>query len=214
MSQALTDSKTSPTISGGGDDSRNLAIIYGSLGTLIAFATLIVAVLSWMRSHRQKLDSQHQANGDIEMQSSPSKYSSHAKEDHRTTTDNHKYAIHKSPSKTAAEAHLEQQHAPNDVTAHCRPYPSASISFRTRWERHRTIIAHQRKLPSFRLYRQLRFSVSCSSRRVLLAESLGSRPQICLATEDQIDFETNSVYKSQRPVFEEERMQHSKRLRS
>jgi hypothetical protein len=51
------------------DDSRNLAIIYGSLGTLIAFASLIFAVLSWLKSRRQKLATQHSTSDDLELQS-------------------------------------------------------------------------------------------------------------------------------------------------
>lgn len=54
-------------------DSRNLAIVYGSLGTLIAFASLIFAVLSWLRSRRQKLATQHQTSNDIELQSNISR---------------------------------------------------------------------------------------------------------------------------------------------
>jgi hypothetical protein len=51
------------------DDSRNLAIIYGSLGTLIAFASLMFAVLSWLKSRRQKLATQDRSFDDLELQS-------------------------------------------------------------------------------------------------------------------------------------------------
>lgn len=47
-------------------DARNLAIIYGSLGTLIAFASLIFAILSWKRSCHQRL-STHRRSNDLEM---------------------------------------------------------------------------------------------------------------------------------------------------
>jgi hypothetical protein len=50
------------------DDSRNLAIIYGSLGTLIAFASLIFAVLSWLKSRRQTHATATQSSDDLELQ--------------------------------------------------------------------------------------------------------------------------------------------------
>jgi hypothetical protein len=71
--QTSAGSKTNPT-DVDGDDSRNIAIIYGSLGILIAFASLVVAVLSWLRSHRQRLVIQHRANNDMELQSSTSQH--------------------------------------------------------------------------------------------------------------------------------------------
>jgi hypothetical protein len=47
-------------------DARNLAIIYGSLGTLIAFGSLIFAILSWMRSRHQRLAAR-QTSDDVEL---------------------------------------------------------------------------------------------------------------------------------------------------
>ncbi|GAB7322312.1 hypothetical protein MBLNU13_g03289t1 [Cladosporium sp. NU13] len=47
-------------------DARNLAIIYGSLGTLIAFASLIFAILSWKRSRHHRLSTHHGSN-DLEL---------------------------------------------------------------------------------------------------------------------------------------------------
>lgn len=47
-------------------DARNLAIVYGSLGTLIAFGSLIFAILSWMRSRHQRLAA-HRAPNDVEL---------------------------------------------------------------------------------------------------------------------------------------------------
>jgi len=47
-------------------DARNLAIVYGSLGTLIAFASLIFAILSWMRSRHQRLAA-HATSDDVEL---------------------------------------------------------------------------------------------------------------------------------------------------
>ena len=49
------------------NDSRNLAIIYGSLGTLIAFASLVFAVLSWLRSRHHKAAAQDQSSVDVEL---------------------------------------------------------------------------------------------------------------------------------------------------
>jgi hypothetical protein len=68
MSLTTADLKALPNLVD--DDSRNLAIIYGSLGTLIAFASLIFAVLSWLKSHRQKLATatQHRTSDDLELQ--------------------------------------------------------------------------------------------------------------------------------------------------
>lgn len=48
-------------------DARNLAIIFGILGALIAFANLIVAILSWIRSRHQRLAAQHRTTGDVEL---------------------------------------------------------------------------------------------------------------------------------------------------
>jgi hypothetical protein len=67
MSLTTADLKALPSLVD--DDSRNLAIIYGSLGTLIAFASLIFAVLSWLKSRRQKLATQHSTSDDLEPQS-------------------------------------------------------------------------------------------------------------------------------------------------
>lgn len=53
-------------------DSRNLAIVYGSLGTLIALASLVFAVLSWRRSRQQTLASRRRTSDDIELQSNAS----------------------------------------------------------------------------------------------------------------------------------------------
>jgi hypothetical protein len=50
-------------------NSRKLAIVYGSLGTLITFASLVFAVLTWRRSHQQRLAAQQEATGDLELQS-------------------------------------------------------------------------------------------------------------------------------------------------
>lgn len=50
-------------------DARNLAIIYGSLGTLIAFASLIFAFLSWLRSRRSKHAAPHHASDGVELES-------------------------------------------------------------------------------------------------------------------------------------------------
>lgn len=47
-------------------DARNIAIVYGSLGTLIAFGSLIFAILSWMRSRHQRLAA-HRASNDVEL---------------------------------------------------------------------------------------------------------------------------------------------------
>jgi hypothetical protein len=67
MSLKTADLKALPNLVD--DDSRNLAIVYGSLGTLIAFASLIFAVLSWLKSRRQKLATQHRTSDDLELQS-------------------------------------------------------------------------------------------------------------------------------------------------
>jgi hypothetical protein len=69
MSLTTADLKALPNLVD--DGSRNLAIIYGSLGTLIAFASLIFAILSWIRSRRQKLATatQHRTSDDLELQS-------------------------------------------------------------------------------------------------------------------------------------------------
>lgn len=48
-------------------DARKLAILYGSLGALIAFANLIFAILTWMRSRRQRLAAQHHTPDDVEL---------------------------------------------------------------------------------------------------------------------------------------------------
>jgi hypothetical protein len=48
-------------------DARNLAIVFGSLGALIAFANLIFAILSWMRSRHQRLAAQHRTSDDVEL---------------------------------------------------------------------------------------------------------------------------------------------------
>jgi hypothetical protein len=66
MSLTTADLKALPNLVD--DDSRNLAIIYGSLGTLIAFASLIFAVLSWLKYRRQKLATQHSTSNDLELQ--------------------------------------------------------------------------------------------------------------------------------------------------
>ena len=65
MNTATTDLKAIPIVVD--HDARNLAIVYGSLGTLIAFATLVFAILSWMRSRHQRLAAQHHASDDIEL---------------------------------------------------------------------------------------------------------------------------------------------------
>lgn len=108
MSQTSARSKTNP-IDVDGDDSRNLAIIYGSLGILIAFASLVVAVLSWLRSHRQRLVTQHQANNDMELQSSTSQHLARQPgECQSTAAFDSWYAISQEWSKVhAAETHLE-----------------------------------------------------------------------------------------------------------
>jgi hypothetical protein len=67
MSLTTADLKALPNLVE--DDSRNLAVIYGSLGTLIAFASLIFAVLSWLKSRRQSLATQHSTSDDLELQS-------------------------------------------------------------------------------------------------------------------------------------------------
>jgi hypothetical protein len=67
MSLTTADLKALPDLVD--DDSRNLAIIYGSLGTLIAFASLMFAVLSWLKSRRQKLATQDRSFDDLELQS-------------------------------------------------------------------------------------------------------------------------------------------------
>ena len=64
MNSTTTDFKAFPITAD--RDARNLAIIYGSLGTLIAFASLIFAILSWMRSRRQRLATQRGSN-DLEL---------------------------------------------------------------------------------------------------------------------------------------------------
>lgn len=92
MSQALTDSKTD-LITIGVDDSRSLAIIYGSLGTLIAFASLVVAILSWLKSCRQKLVAQRQAADDVDMQNDTSQHPRHTDEDRSTAIVNHEYVV-------------------------------------------------------------------------------------------------------------------------
>jgi hypothetical protein len=66
MSLTTADLKALPNLVD--QDSRNLAIVYGSLGTLIAFASLIFAVLSWLKSRRQKLATQHSTSDDLELQ--------------------------------------------------------------------------------------------------------------------------------------------------
>ena len=65
MESTTTDFKAIPIAVD--HDSRNLAIVYGSLGALIAFANLIVAILSWIRSRHQRLAAQHRAFDDIEL---------------------------------------------------------------------------------------------------------------------------------------------------
>jgi hypothetical protein len=67
MSLTTADLKALPNLVD--QDSRNLAIVYGSLGTLIAFASLIFAVLSWLKSRRQRLATQHSTSDDLELQS-------------------------------------------------------------------------------------------------------------------------------------------------
>jgi hypothetical protein len=64
MNSTTTDFKAIPIAVD--NDARNLAILYGSLGTLIAFASLIFAVLSWMKSRRQGLAAQR-ASDDVEL---------------------------------------------------------------------------------------------------------------------------------------------------
>jgi hypothetical protein len=68
MSLTTADIKALPNLVD--QDSRNLAVIYGSLGTLIAFASLIFAILSWLKSRRQKLATatQHRTSDDLELQ--------------------------------------------------------------------------------------------------------------------------------------------------
>ena len=64
MNSTNTDFKAIPIAAD--HDARNLAIVYGSLGTLIAFASLIFAILSWMRSRRRRIAT-HPASDDVEL---------------------------------------------------------------------------------------------------------------------------------------------------
>lgn len=48
-------------------ESHKLDIIFGVLGTLIAFATLILAILKWFRSRRQRLAAQREESVDVEL---------------------------------------------------------------------------------------------------------------------------------------------------
>ena len=82
-------------------DSRNLAIIYGSLGTLIAFATLVVAVLSWLKSRRQKLAAHHEANGDIDLESNTWQQSSRTKSSLSSGSVSYEYAFPEPSRKTS-----------------------------------------------------------------------------------------------------------------
>jgi len=64
MNSTTTDFKAIPIAVD--NDARNLAILYGSLGTLIAFASLIFAFLSYMKSRRRGLATQRMSD-DIEL---------------------------------------------------------------------------------------------------------------------------------------------------
>lgn len=54
------------------DDTRTLTILYGSLGTLIAFASLIVAAMSWWKARCQRVAAQTATNLDHELESNSS----------------------------------------------------------------------------------------------------------------------------------------------
>ena len=103
MELTVADPKTSPIVVND-DSSRDLAIIYGSLGTLIALASLVVAILSWLRSRRQKLAAQHRAHDDIERQSNTLQHTGPIEEGRRTATVDDQYVTYNICSKTA-EAH-------------------------------------------------------------------------------------------------------------
>jgi hypothetical protein len=64
MNSTTTDFKAVPIAAD--HDARNLAIVYGSLGTLIAFTSLVFAILSWMRSRHHRLAA-HQPSDDVEL---------------------------------------------------------------------------------------------------------------------------------------------------
>jgi hypothetical protein len=64
MNSTTTDFKAIPIAAD--QDARNLAIVYGSLGTLIAFTSLVFAILSWMRSRHHRLAA-HQPSDDVEL---------------------------------------------------------------------------------------------------------------------------------------------------
>lgn len=64
MNSTTTDFKAIPIPVD--QDARNLAIVYGSLGILIAFGSLVFAILSWMRSRHQKFAA-HRASNDVEL---------------------------------------------------------------------------------------------------------------------------------------------------
>ncbi|KAM0709694.1 hypothetical protein Q7P35_003734 [Cladosporium inversicolor] len=90
MDPRTTDSKAIPIPVD--HDARNLAIVYGSLGTLIAFATLVFAVLSWMRSRHQRLAAR-QPFVDVELGVNPSQNTSRVPLESQTPESvSHKYA--------------------------------------------------------------------------------------------------------------------------
>ena len=65
----LTTTDTKPMPIAVDKDSHKIAIIYGNLGTLIAFASLVFAVLGYMSSRRRRVASQRGAPApqDIEL---------------------------------------------------------------------------------------------------------------------------------------------------
>jgi hypothetical protein len=76
------------------NDSRHLAIVYGSLGTLIAFASLVFAVLSWLRSRHQRLAAQDQLSVGIELGLNSSRHLSQtALQPPVIISTSHKYAM-------------------------------------------------------------------------------------------------------------------------
>lgn len=67
---ASSDLKTEPIVIN--DDTRTLTILYGSLGTLIAFLSLVIAAMSWWKARCQRLAAQMATEPDHELESNSS----------------------------------------------------------------------------------------------------------------------------------------------
>jgi alkaline phosphatase len=91
MNLTTTDTKAIPiTID---KESRTITIMYGSLGTLIAFSSLIFAVLSWLRSRHEQITTQDHPSGGFELgRNTPRNISQTPLESHVSASLDNEYA--------------------------------------------------------------------------------------------------------------------------